>query len=96
MGIAISGLTSDIVTTVAKIFYQISSKEQTILENKWQSYKFPIKQTFVQFKADKLMPFERKKLRRLLTEDENSKLVSPFYTKFPIENDHCSEEDDIN
>ncbi|CAF3536379.1 unnamed protein product [Rotaria sp. Silwood1] len=109
----IPGLTSDVVAKVAKFFYQISSREEMILENEWQSCKFPIKRTFIRFKADNLTPFERNGLRRLLTEDDSNmvqdvnsrrekltgmweRLISAPYTKPVVENNCCSEEDDIN
>ncbi|CAF1210204.1 unnamed protein product [Rotaria sordida] len=68
----IPGLTSDIVAKVANFFYEISNREQMLLENEWRSSKFPIKRTFIRFKADKLTPFERNELRRLLPEDEDN------------------------
>ncbi|CAF4096500.1 unnamed protein product [Rotaria sp. Silwood2] len=76
----ISGLTSDIVAKVANFFYRISSREQMILENEWRSCKFPIKRTFIRFKADKLTPFERNGLQRLLPEDEDN-MVQDVHTR---------------
>ena len=52
--VSISDLTSDAVTRLTKPLYQ----EQMILENKWRSYKLPIKKPFAQFKAAKFIEEE--------------------------------------
>ncbi|CAF1332312.1 unnamed protein product [Rotaria magnacalcarata] len=99
---SIPALTSDIIIKIANLFYQVSSSEQMILEKEWRSYKFPIKQTFVRFKADQLTPFERNGLRQLLAENKDKfketweRLASVPYAIYAAENDRCSEENNAN